>query len=81
MVKEVRERLMAKDKVKKLVVSCIPCNKRVELPIEAATLTFHSSYPEPGTCAEHILLDEFYAFPQVMCKDCLGACYVEILEK
>lgn len=62
-------------KVRTLVVSCIPCNKRVEMPIEAATLTFHP-------CGlEHILLSEFYAYPHVLCKDCLGACAVEIVEE
>lgn len=64
------------DKVKKLVVSCIPCNKRVELLLDSAMLTFHSV--KDGKCYR-IQLNEFIAYPQILCKDCLGAASIEII--
>lgn len=68
---------MAKRKVRTLVVSCIPCNKRVELPIDDAMLTFHIGESDFG----HIKLRDFIAYPHILCKDCLGAANVEVIEK
>jgi len=57
-----------------LVVSCVPCNKRVELPIDAAVLTFRTASQRRGA----IFLDEFIAYPHILCKDCLGAATIEV---
>ena len=65
-----------KDKVKKLVVTCIPCNKRVELPIDSCMLTFDSV--KDGKC-RRIQLNEFVAYPHIMCKDCLGVADIEVI--
>jgi hypothetical protein len=69
---------MAKRKARYLVVSCIPCDKRVELPIDAAVLTFHR---HGDTFSSTIRLDEFIAYPHVLCKDCLGAAIIEVVDK
>ena len=70
---------MARRDKRKLVVSCIPCNKRVELPIDSATLTFHKVGNGAGFGL--IRLDEFIAYPHILCKDCLGAADVEVINK
>jgi len=76
---------MAKRDERKLVVSCIPCDKRVELPIDAATLTF---VVKEGTMQNlddgytyrtgTILLNDFIAYPHILCKDCLGAADIKV---
>lgn len=63
-------------KAKTLVVSCIPCNKRAELPIDDAILTFDRV--RDGR-VRHIQLDEFIAYPHILCRDCLGAASVEVV--
>lgn len=62
-------------KAKTLVVSCIPCNKRVELPMDDAILTFHI----PGKKIGHIQLKEFVSFSHIQCKDCLGVADIEVI--
>ncbi len=66
---------MGKDK-RKLVVSCVPCNKRVELPIDSAVLTFHIGGEKSG----QILLNDLVQFSNIQCKDCLGAADVEVIQ-
>lgn len=67
---------MPRDK-RKLVVSCIPCNKRVELPIDDTVLTFiKTSSPEQFSIIRVI---DFIAYPHILCKDCLGAADIEVI--
>ncbi len=55
-------------KVRKLVVTCIPCNKR-------AVLTFHGT----GGACHHMMLAEFITYPPILCRDCLGVADVEVI--
>jgi hypothetical protein len=69
-----------------LTITCLPCNKYVELPIEAATLTFIKqtdwkkfglNIVETGT----INIEQFIAYPHIICKSCLGAADIKVIEK
>ncbi len=77
---------MDKDK-RKLVVSCIPCNKRVELPIDSAVLTFTTRETHKNLDGSfeystgHIRLNNFIAYPHILCKDCLGVADIEVINK
>jgi len=67
--------VVRRDEVKKLVVTCIPCNKRVELPIDSVVLTFHGT----GGACHHMMLAEFITYPPILCRDCLGVADVEVI--
>ena len=71
-------------KANTLVVSCVPCNKRVELPIDDLVLTFHvqgmhGCYPTETFTKRTIRLNNFIAYPHILCKDCLGAATIEVI--
>jgi len=69
-----------------ITITCVPCNKYVEMPIEAATLSFVKTSDwrkyglnivETGT----IQVEAFIGYPHILCKDCLGAADVQVITK